>query len=230
MNTFEKLSTMSVAIIGAISGTWGAYTAHDATKFKQPFDEHEKVASSFQSQISSAEKRKDKIEALRVRILYEKFEEGWREGRAIAGLVAPVEALVSSKLGDKELAELNKLFSSSSNKSDFGLPAKTLGAAYLAVGEYENAIRHLKIASARKDDPRALALQSVAFGRLAKGASTTGVKVNYEELAIESFRAALDSPTAKPNELTGYASANADLRGILFDSGVLPANEILTRP
>jgi hypothetical protein len=219
MNMLEKFSTMAVALFGAVAGLWGAYTAHDAAKFKQPFDERGQMASSFQSQIASAEKRKDAKEVLRVRVLYERFEEGWREGRKIIGLVAPVEALASTSLNNSDLAQLNELMSSS-DKSEFNVSPKTLGAAYLALGQYENAVRHFEVASKGSDDSRAFALQSAAFGELAKSASTDIVRSKYEDLAADSFRAALKSPTAKPVELSAFANANAELKAILSVKGI----------
>lgn len=220
MKTSEKWITIAVSLVGASAGLWGAYTAHDAARFKQPFDEHGQLANSFQLQIASAEKRKDAKEVARVRLLYEKFEEGWREGRKIAGIVASFETLASTRLSEKDLAELNKLISSSPNKSDLNLPQKTLGAAYLALGQYDNAIQHLKVASTNTNDAKTFALQSVAFGELAKDAPTEASKNKYENLAAESFRAALLSPSAKPVELSRFANSNVDLKAILSRNGV----------
>ena len=59
MNKLEKTITMTLAIVGGIAGPWGAYTAYDSSKFKQPFDEHSEIAKSFAAQIDSAEKRND---------------------------------------------------------------------------------------------------------------------------------------------------------------------------
>jgi tetratricopeptide (TPR) repeat protein len=215
MNTYEKYATIIVAIIGAVAGIWGAYTAYDASKFKQPFDEHGQIVNSFSLQIASAEARKDSKEVIRVRLLFEKFEEGWRDARKIAGLVAPLESLASTNLNTKDVATVKTLLSSASAGNNLPLSPRTLGAAYFAVGDYENAIRHLKDASARADDPQALALQSAAFGKLAKDASTEKMKVGYENSAVMSFRAAQASPLAKPLELSGFAKGNTDLKAIL---------------
>jgi hypothetical protein len=72
---------LRLPIIGAVAGIWGAYTAYDASKFKQPFDIHDKTVNSFHSQIASAEARKDTAEIVRIRLSYEKFEEDWRSAR-----------------------------------------------------------------------------------------------------------------------------------------------------
>ncbi|NMG77152.1 hypothetical protein [Aromatoleum diolicum] len=220
MNAVEKYTTMVVAIIGAVAGLWGAYTAYDASKFKQPFDEHGQAAKSFHSQIASAEARRDSKEIIRVRLLYEKFEEGWRDARKIAELVSPLESLASANLNIGDVAAVKALLASASAENSLQLSSKTLGAAYFAAGDYENAVRHLKDASARADDPQALALQSAAFGELAKNASTENMKVGYENSAVASFRAALASPSGKPVELSGFAKGNADLKAILTSKGV----------
>lgn len=211
---------MTVAVVGAVAGIWGAYTAYDASKFKQPFDEHHQAAKSFLSQIASAEARKDRQEIIRVRLLYERFEEGWRGARQIAGLVSPLESLASANLNVDDVAAVKALLASSSAENSLQLPSKTLGAAYLAAGDYENAVRYLKDASTRTDDPQALALQSAAFGELAKSASTENMKASYEKSAVASFRAALASPSAKSIELSGFAKSNADLKAILTSHGV----------
>jgi hypothetical protein len=224
MNAFEKYTTIVVAVIGAVAGIWGAYTAYDASKFKQPFDEHGQAVNSFRLQISSAEARKDSKEVIRVRLLYEKFEESWRDARRITGLVSSVESLASANLNNKDEAAVKALLASTSAENSPQLSPKTLGAAYFAVGDYENAVRHLKDASARADDPQALALQSAAFGELAKNASTKNIKVDYENSAVASFRAALASPLAKPLDLSGFAKRNADLKAILDEKGVALTN------
>jgi len=198
----------------------GVYTVYDNSKFHQPFDERGQIANSYSLQIASAEARKDSKEVIRVRLLYEKFEEGWRNARKIAGLVAPLESLASSNLNTKDVATVKTLLTSASTGNNLPLPPKTLGAAYFAVGDYKNAIRHLKDASARADDPQALALQSAAFGELAKNASTEKMKVVYENSAVSSFRAAQASPLAKPLDLSGFAEGNADLKSILDVKGV----------
>lgn len=220
MNSLEKYTTMLVAIIGAVAGLWSAYTVYDSSKFKQPFDEHGQAVNSFHSQIASAEARKDTKEIIRVRLLYERFEEEWRDARKIAGLVSPLESLASTNLNVKDVAAVKALMASTSGENNRQLSSKTLGAAYFATGDYENALRHLKDASARADDPQALALQSAAYGELARNASTANMKVSYENSAVESFRAALASPSANPVELSGFAKANSELKGILASKGV----------
>jgi tetratricopeptide (TPR) repeat protein len=226
MNTYGKYVPIVIAIIGAIAGIWGAYTAYDASKFKQPFDEHSQIANSYNSQIASAEARKDSTEANRLRLQYEKFEEGWRNGLKIQGLVAPLESLASTELDTKDVAKVKSLLSSASSANNLHLSSKTLGTAYFAIGDYENAIRHLKDASARNDDPQALALQSAAFGKLATTASTENKKVSYENSAVTSFRAAQDSPSAKSLELSGFVKGNTALKAILDVKGVAIATSL----
>src|SRR5882672_487199 len=109
MNNLEKKITWALAVVGAVSGLWGAYTAYDASKFKQPFDEHDQVTKSYQAQIVSAEKRKDAPEVARVRLRFEEYEEKWRAARQIVQIVAPIESLAAVQITaeqDKTLKEL----------------------------------------------------------------------------------------------------------------------------
>ncbi|WP_009515471.1 hypothetical protein [Hydrogenophaga sp. PBC] len=219
MTTFERLTTISIAVIGAVSGSWGAYTAHEAAKFKQPFDEHHQMAESFHGQISSAEKRKDLKEVNRIRVLYEKFEEGWREARKISTIVAPVEALERTTLKYEETEKLKLLMARQEN-SDLNLPPKTLGAAYLAIGDFTHAAQQLKVAASGTDDARVLALQSVAYEGLAKNAKTDDQRNAHEMSAVASFRNALNSSSAQHVELAAFAKANPDLNALLTVNGV----------
>lgn len=221
MKTTEKVLTMVVAFVGAVSGLWGAFTAHEAAKFKQPFDEHDQIVASFEKQIGSAEKRRDHKEILRVRIAFEKFEENWRRGREIAGLVAPVEALAVNMLDAQQLAELKLLFSEESMLSMAWLPAKTRGAAYFAVGDYANAAKYLKVASEENRDPKVLVLESAALGELANSAGEEKDKRAYRDMAVKSFEDALDSPMAKPYEFSQFAKKNASLGEILSQKGIV---------
>lgn len=223
MTRLEKIATWILSAIGAVAGLWGAYTVWDASKFRQPFDEREQMAASFRGQIESAEKRKDEPEVKRIRVRYEQFEEGWRAGRKVAQLVAPVEQLRTSELGDAEKTKLREILFMSAGQPAPVVEQRTLGAAYLAVGEYERAVSHLRSAAATKD-PNALALQSAAFSGLATDATTPESKQKYELLAAESFRAALATPKASRAELTGFAEANAQLSAILTERGVKLTN------
>lgn len=225
MNKIEKFSTITIAIIGAISGIWGAYTAYDASKFKQPFDEHSQIANSFQSQINSAEKRKYKNEINRVRVAYEKFEEDWRSARKITDLVAPIETLATATLDKKQVSELKSLLVSASNMNELSVPPRTLGSAYLAVGNYEDAVKQLKIASAKADDPNALVLQSVALGQLAKNAQTEGLKMDFKNSAANSFQAAIDSPSVKIGKISNFVKGNAELRALIKEKNIKLTNK-----
>ena len=220
MNRTEKTVTMLVAVVGAIAGLWGAYAAHQATRLRHPLEEHEQMARSFHGQILSAEKRNDAKEVIRIRLDYERFEEGWRRARRIALMVAPVEALAGTKISANQTEALASLVKTLPDELNYGVSDRTLGAAYLAIGDYETAARHLTAASTGRDDPKALALRSAAFGELANAAQKESERSQYAELAAESFRAALNSPSANVTELSGFAKINAALEGILATHGV----------
>jgi hypothetical protein len=211
MNKWEKLATQIVAVIGAGSGIWASYTAYDASKFKQPFDERDHMAASFNAQIASAESRKDRKEVLRVRTLYEQYEEGWRDMRRVAAIVAPIEALAAVKVSDPDAETLRAWLTANGDQTPARLPPKTLGAAYFAVGDYSSAAEQLQLASSRSDDPEAWALQSAAFGELAATATSGSQRAAYEDSAAASFSAALSARGAKVREINAFAAKTTTL-------------------
>ncbi|MEK6765089.1 MAG: hypothetical protein AABY49_02520 [Planctomycetota bacterium] len=218
MNKIEKAVTMIIAIGGGFAGLWGAYTAHDASKFKQPFDEHDEISKSFISQISSAEKRNDNTDVIRVRLIYEKFEERWRTARQIAKITAPFENLATYKLSSDQRTNLTKLLATILAEPNAPpLSTKTLGAAYLALGDYKRAAEHLSVVSSEIKDINALALKAAAFGGLATSTNDTEAKSRYEVTATESLRAAFKESSGRTNELYSFAEANPDLKAI-FDT------------
>lgn len=111
MSKAEKIITMIVAIGGGLAGVWGAYTAYDSSKFKQPFDEREQMVNSFTSQIASAEKRNAPEEVVRIRLELEKYEESWRSVRLLANLVKPIEELTVAILSDGQTETVRQLLS-----------------------------------------------------------------------------------------------------------------------
>lgn len=230
MNRIEKIVTMLVAVVGAISGLRGAYSAYQAAKLRHPLEEHEQVARSFHGQILSAEKRDDSKEVIRIRLDYERFEESWRRARRIALIVAPVEALAGTKLGTMQTEEPKSLITVSPDELNYGITDRTLGAAYLAIGDYKSAARRLTVAWTGRDDPKALALRSAAFGELAIAAKKESERTQYAELAAASFRAALKSPSANVTELSGFAKSNVTLEGILSEHGVKMTTQAAKEP
>ncbi len=221
MKKTEKIITMVVAIGGGFAGLWGAYTAYDASKFKQPFDEREQMVKSFTSQISSAEKRKDNKEAVRVSLLYEKYEEKWRAARQVVRLIEPFENLVTYSLSLNESTNLRQLLvTSSDGESNPLIPTKTLGAAYLALGEYQRAVAQLNVASNKNNDPNTYALQAAAYGGLANGTNNQKVKWTYQEAAIDNFALAHKALSGNEEKLYGFVLANPDLKILLEKKGV----------
>lgn len=220
MTRIEKNITMALAIIGGVAGPWGAYTAYDASKFKQPFDEHDQVAKSYLAQITSAENRKDATEVTRVRLLYEGFEEKWRAGRQIAQLVAPIESLAVTQLTLAQSQNLKGLVKKASEgSSQPSLPPKTLGAAYFAIKDFEGAVAQFNAAGSKNDDPKILALKAAAYSELAATVSDNAAKTNYETAAVESYSRALKE-TRGTSELSGFAVANPNLKAVLDSRGI----------
>jgi hypothetical protein len=169
MNRIEKYATIGLAVIGGIAGLWGAYTAHDAMKFQQPLDEHSKIVLSFHNQIASAEKHREESDIIRVRLEYEKYEENWRNGRRLSALVSPIESLAAHRVSDDERNEITQLLNSmGSAQASSLLDNRTLGAAYFAVGRYDEASVHFLAASKERPDPSSLALQAASLKRLSE--------------------------------------------------------------
>ena len=96
LKVVSKVVIVAFPLLGGLAGLWGAYTGYDASKFKQPFDEHDQLAKSYVAEITSAEKRNDINEVTRVRLLYEAFEEKSRAAKQIVQIVAPILLLVGA--------------------------------------------------------------------------------------------------------------------------------------
>jgi len=224
MNKAEKIVTMVVAIGGGFAGLWGAYTAYDASKFKQPFEQRKQIVKSFTSQISSAEGRKDNKEVIRVSLLLEKYEEKWRAARHVAKLIEPFENLEIYSLDPIERKKLRQLLAIISDvKNDVLLPPKTLGADYLALGDYHRAVAQLKVASSHNDDMTANALQAAAYGYLANSAKDQAVKEGYQAAALARFDTTQQAASKKIGELyklRGFIAANQVLKTLLDEKGV----------
>ncbi len=220
MNKAEKIVTMVVAIGGGLAGLWGAYTAYDASKFKQPFDEHEQIVKSFTSQISSAEKRKDDKEVIRISLLYEKYEEKWRAARQVVKIIEPFENLATYSLSPNESKSLRQLLATvSSGESDLPIPTKTLGAAYLALGDYRRAVAQLNVVSSNNDS-NTYALKAAAYGGLANSTNDPKAKWTYQEAAVDSFALAHKASSNKDKNLYGFVTANPNLKKLLEEKGV----------
>lgn len=221
MNKAEKIITMIVAVVGGGAGLWGAYTSHDASKFVQPFDEREQMVKSFSTQIESAEIRKDIPEVNRVRLLLEKYEEGWRSARKIAKLVEPLESLKTAKLSNSESHNIRELLNSWSKSEDrVSISPKTLGAAYYAVGDYRQAIEQLSLVSASNNDPSANALKAVSFAGLASSELDKEVATGYQISALDLFLDAKNEAPNKTQELSEFAATSDGLKKLLEEKDI----------
>lgn len=190
MNRIEKYSTIGLAVIGGMAGLWGAYTAHDASKFQQPLDEHAKIVLSFQNQISSAEKHRGETEIIRVRLEYEEYEESWRNGRRLSALVSPIESLAAHRVTDLERNEISQLLESIGGaNAPLLLDNRTLGAAYFAVGSYELASEHFLVSSAERSDQPSAILRVASLNRLSQEQQDPNLKRSLAGDADEALRA-----------------------------------------
>ena len=215
----EKIGMWLVSGFAAIASIWNTCTVRDAAKFKQPLDEHDEVSKSFVSQISSAEKRHDNTEEIRIRLLYEKYEEGWRAARKIANIIAPFENLAIYQLSSNQQSDLTKLvdITLAAPYMSF-LSQKTLGAVYLALGDYGKAATQLSAVSSETKDTNALALKAAAFGGLASNADNQIEKLQYENTATQTFLLATETAkklSGRTAELNSFAAANPGLLAIL---------------
>ena len=218
MNKAEKFVTMFVAFVGGLSGVWGAYTAYDASKNKQPLDEHEQIAESFKSQISSADRRNDEKEVRRVSLLYERYEERWRAARHVAKIVEPIENLAAYKLSPEATNDLRvALTTASQGEGEILLPNKTLGAAYFALGDYQQAKNHLNVASVTEKDTATYALQAAVYGRLANGTSDPNTKTAYVEAAIKSLTSAHQMAAGQDEKLYTFVADDPELKTLVSE-------------
>jgi len=204
MTKNEKNITMLISLIGAIggiAGVWGAYTAHDASKFKQPLDLHTVMVRSFQEQIQSAEKRKDNPEVIRVRVLYETFEEDWRSSNKLTSLVAPISALVVNEVPSEARSGINEILLSLSSKEQVLLVnPKTLGGAYFAVGDYQKAIEQYSMASFNSpEDVNTSVLKAASFSRLSENIADAKEKEILESNAYDAWIKILEKNPEDPN-------------------------------
>jgi hypothetical protein len=227
MKKTEKWMTIIGVVagaVGAMTGIWGAYTAYDASRFKQPFDEHAEISKSFVSQIDSAEKRSDEKEATRVRIQYELYEEKWRAAREIAQIVRPVENLASVRFNEEELLKLKGLVEKVAHgPSQPALSPETLGAAYFAMGDFKNAAAQFNHLGQDSGKPNTSALKAAAFSELALEQHDPVIKDRYEEIAKKSYLEAVEN-SSEPEVLSDFATDNPKLKAVLENDGILPIN------
>jgi hypothetical protein len=199
MKTWEKLCTVGIALVGACSGVWGAYTADEAMKIKQPLDVHTEVVKSYQGQIASAKARKDQPAVARLQIEYETYEEQWRTLERVSAIVEPITDLRAAKLSPEESSTLDGLLGQLSKASVVtNSDPTTMGAAYLALDKYDSAAHAFAQTVA---GPKSLVLKAAAFGGLANGTANVDLRREYMETAryslnrsIQTSRGTKDQP------------------------------------
>lgn len=181
---------VSVAVVtgltGAVSGLWGAYTAHEALQLKQPLDEHTEMVKSYLGQIDSAKSRKDWPTVTRLRVEYENYEEKWRTVRTVASIVKPITDLQTATLSPAATSALTDLVGQLSTTPAVAHSAPaTMGAAYLALDKYDSALHEFSSADA---GPKTLALKAAAWGGLASTTSDAQLKQRYSQAALSTLK------------------------------------------
>lgn len=169
MDNFVKYSTLAVALFGAFTGGFAAYSNYAASEFKKPIDLRTATSNSYNTQIDSAFKRGDEEEVLRVSLDLERYEEAWRNNLKLVSLTSPVTNLVSLNLKPENTAQIVEILKYSDTYVATGsVEPLTIGSAYLATGDYNNADKFFKIAAIKNPKDvslyalRVLALQGKA--------------------------------------------------------------------
>lgn len=199
MKTWEKVCTVGIALVGAGSGVWGAYTANEAIELKQPLDAHAEMVKSYQGEIASAEARKDQPDVVRLQIEYEIYEEQWRTLQRVSAIVAPITELRTVKLSSDQVSALGGLVEQLSK-----VPAVTnsdptiMGAAYLALDRYDSAARAFAPTFV---DPRSLVLKAAAFSGLANSTTDENLRQAYMETARSSLNKSIQTSRGTKDQL-----------------------------
>jgi hypothetical protein len=191
MKPWHKLSiaiiTALVGLLGGLAGFWGAYTAQKTLDLRHPIDQHEAMAKSFGGEISSAIARKDLQAVTRLRRSYEEYEEHWRTLQVVAAIVKPLEDLRVTKLSPAAAADLSKLVAQLAATDSSPRAPTTMGAAYLALNQYDSAASELSNVTGAKP----LMLKAAAFGGLADGTSDLTLREGYRTTARDSLSRSL---------------------------------------
>ena len=199
---FEGLTVLA-ALVGACTGIRALY-------FKEPLDTHTEMAKSFEGEIASAAARRDLQKANRVRQDYEQFEENWRRSQAVAALVEPIKELRVTTLPAAEAEHLNELVSALPPTATSAAP-ETMGAAYLALNEYDSAISAFGMAPR---GPKTLLLEATALSGKARDTTDASLKTKYEDAARETLAMGLREAegTADKRDVYQFAANSPDLK------------------
>lgn len=189
MNSVLKYGTMITAIIGAVTGVWAKYVDYSESEFKRPITQREAMAASFTTQIASAESRGDAQEATRLRIAHEKYEESWRAQQDLLTLTDDVLQLRAVRLGEEQTELVRTILQNPAIHTTTGnIQPETLGSAYLAIGDYDNASRYYSAALATSHaDPNILALRGLALKGRAQNEQDPILKNRLVSSADELF-------------------------------------------
>lgn len=203
---------MFVAIVGAVTGGWAVYNDYSDFEFKKPITLREANVESFKSQIASAKGRGDETEALRVSLVYEKYEEYWRGAQTLSSITEQITDLVSLKVSPEQNKQLEHLLNNTDQFYAIGkVEPEVIGSAYLAVGSFKKASEYYQVAA--DTDPsnaKIYALQSLALQGQAQAESGAEAKLKL---------------IAEASELAEKAKANGvDSKKLEFLTNELKAN------
>jgi uncharacterized protein HemY len=212
MNKAEKIMTWIVAVIGAITGSWATYTNFSESEFKKPITLRTAMVNSFKSQIESAKERGDNDEVVRVRKIFENYEEKWRGRYSLSFLTEPIKQLKTINLNPEDKARLIEIL----NNSDFQYAKAefdplTVGSAYLATAAYKKASDYFRVAA--EHDPtnaNVVVLKSLALLGEAKTSELKHeleqLRVQIDQLNLKAVRLGADSKSIK--KLSAEIAAN----------------------
>lgn len=178
-----------LSIIATGTGGFGAYTAWQANKFRQPLDKHQQVAMSFKDQISSAEHRGDNSNANIVRIEYEKYEKSWRDSQFLERVTASIRSLDMENITETKRTEISNALNKITNSYAVTTASpEAFGAAYYALGEYKKAAEQLGVALATNpsdNNIRALQAASLVSASNLSNHDSASLKIQALELVSE---------------------------------------------
>ena len=195
MTKIERNVTITVALIGMISGLSGVFVSWDSAKFKQPMDQHASNVASYKSQIESVEKRGDTEEVERLRIEYEIFEENYRQVQIKLAVVNSYINLAPSELPELQRNKIVTWLEDTQITPSLGssyLPSD-IGNALFLVGDYEKAASiYSTIVEKEPLNGYGLMSQARAFRYLALNSDDPEEVIKLDIKAFESAKAALN--------------------------------------
>ena len=194
MKKIGKIVTLIVSIAGGGSGLWAAYTVSVSENFKQTLNKHDALAKSFADQISSADKRGDDEESLRVRKSYESFEENWRNSQSVVAIINSNINLAPDQVAESNKDTVVSWVTGFGSNPDWVAAYEPIdiGNAWFLAGNYEKAISGYQAALVDSpDDSASYFGQARAYGYLALNSANPADQSSWYSIAVNNAEAAL---------------------------------------